>query len=433
MRINVSRKVWISIGVTVGLAFMIWAASTALAQGLDMSGTLPAQPSNMLPESAAAPAVPAGGPSDTMRFTYQGLLEIDGQPVTGNYLFKGAIYDAQSGGTNQGACSYTGADVEFESYVEDGLFTLYLICKGWNSDAFTGAGRWLDLWVAPAGTSDWVQLTDPLQPISPTPYAFSLFPGAIISGAMTGSDPGDAVLNVRNVNGIGVYGMSDCADASCYGGYFEGGVGISVLSHQGYTGQFISEEYRAIYAESLSGWYDAYFAGLGGIYSAGGYWSKLADRTVAVNGGKEPLEPGDVVAIAGVVETPDGETILAVARADETNLNAVVGVAVQALQTEMRQIEGSASTSWDVQPVEGAVPPGGYVAIVTSGLVAEVRVETGTLAAGLSIGDWLTASSVPGAVRRVDLTRESTLAVLGKVAGPVNVENGTVPVFITLR
>ena len=41
-------------------------------------------------------------------------------------------------GDFQGYCTETGADTPFEVYVDDGVFTLYLICGGWNSDAFTG-------------------------------------------------------------------------------------------------------------------------------------------------------------------------------------------------------------------------------------------------------------------------------------------------------
>ena len=209
MTIGFSRKTWMSIGTTIGVFLLIWAASTALAQGPDEPGDAPARPPDTPSQPAAAPAAPEGGPNETMKFTYQGLLEIDGQPVTGNYLFWGAMYSAQTSGTFLGYCTETGANAEFQAYVEDGIFTLYLICNGWNSDAFTGGGRWLDLWVSPVAPISWVQLTDPLQPISPTPYAFSLFPGATVEGGV--SSP-SAVVNV-----VGTLGSTWDAPFAIYG------------------------------------------------------------------------------------------------------------------------------------------------------------------------------------------------------------------------
>jgi hypothetical protein len=446
-------------------------------------------------------------------------LQDGGAPVNGNYDFEWTIW-ADDAETYPISWSFAGAYHNIA--VADGIFTLYLFPTGATmNETFDGAPRWITVYVRPSGTTTWTVL--PVQPISPTPYAWSLYPGAIISGTATGHGLGEAIFSVSNDatwypailsqsstasavrgespggigvngytddgyavfgsdggtaesagyggyfttnNGVGVYGRSfasshynnmyapgvyghsyygtgvygktECTGWPCYGGFFEGSVGVRARSNgtstdSGYAGSFVSENFRAVYANSMAGWYDAYFDGVFGIYSAGGYDSPAASRTVAVNGGDEPLEPGDVVAIVGVVESPaGGEPLLSVARAGAANRNAVVGVAVQALHAEMREVEG-VGTSWDVQPVEGAVSPGGYVAIVTSGLVAEVRVEAGTRADGMAIGDWVTASSIPGAARRVDVTREGTVAVLGKVAGPVNVENGTVPVFITLR
>jgi hypothetical protein len=223
-----------------------------------------------------------------MKFTYQGVLEIDGQPATGNYQFWGAMYDAQTSGTYQGPCTTTGTNNAFESYVEDGVFTLYLICDGWNSDAFTGDGRWLDLWVAPVGTTDWVQLTDPLQPISPTPYAFSLFPGAVISGTSTGGSFGDSVLNVYDENvvstwsavraetasgsavrgmsdrgkglegytddGYGVYGYDGGSEqAKGYGGYFSSLNGVGVYGYSGGTRTHPNIYSPGVYGRSANG------------------------------------------------------------------------------------------------------------------------------------------------------------------------------------
>ncbi len=240
----------------------------------------------------------------------------------------------------------------------------------------------------------------------------------------------------QSTNGVGVYGVGNNV-SSGVGGYFEGRVGVQAQSngtdaYNGYAGSFVSENYRGIYAISQEGWYDAYFAGVGGVYSAGGYWSLRADRLLVVNGGDEPLEPGDVVALAGVIESPfGGEPLLAVRKADATHASAVVGVALQAVRLEMKEVEPGTGETLDVQPIEGAIPPQGYLAIVTGGLVPAVKVDVP--AGGLQIGDLLTVASTPGKAQKAGAGVENEGAILGKVAGPVDATTSTVPVFVALR
>jgi hypothetical protein len=238
----------------------------------------------------------------------------------------------------------------------------------------------------------------------------------------------------RSANGAGVYGVADGMAWPSYGGVFEGRVGVGALSsgtstQDGYAGTFVSKNFRGIYAISQAGYYDAYFGGTGGIYAAN-YWLLRADRTIVVNGGDEALEAGDVVAIAGVVNSPDGGgPLLAVRKAGGGDAAAVVGIAVQAVRVEMHAMDGIETP--DVQPVAGSAPPGGYLAMVSSGLVAAVKVDPS--AGSLQIGDLITASSVPGTARKVTAGAASEGAVLGKVAGPVDAATDTVPVFVTLR
>lgn len=240
----------------------------------------------------------------------------------------------------------------------------------------------------------------------------------------------------KSTNSVGVYGVGNDADSGV-GGYFEGRVGVQARSngidaYYGYAGSFVSEQYRGLYVESLQGWYDAYFGGIGGVYSAGGYWSKGADRLLVINGGDETLEPGDVVALAGVVESPfGGEPLLAVRQADAAHAPAIVGVVVQAVRLEMKEVEPGAGQTLDVQPVEGNIPPRGYLAIVTGGLAPAVKVDAP--AEGLQIGELLTVSPIAGKAQKVGTGVESEGAILGKVAGPVDAETGTVPVFVALR
>jgi hypothetical protein len=231
-------------------------------------------------------------------------------------------------------------------------------------------------------------------------------------------------------SGAAVIGMS--VDSA--GGYFKGRIGIRANStgtspQSGYAGTFTSQNYRGIYALSQAGYYDAYFAGAGGIYATN-YWATSASKTVVVNQGTEPLEPGDIVAIAGVSESPLGsDHLLAVRKATGDNASAVVGVAVASLRTELRQIEGAEYL--DVEPTDGPTPPGGYLAIVTSGLVPAVKV--GAPSESMKIGEWLTVSGTPGAGKALEAESVGSIPVLGKIAGPVDATTGTVPVFVILR
>jgi hypothetical protein len=238
----------------------------------------------------------------------------------------------------------------------------------------------------------------------------------------------------HSVNGAGVYGRSDSTSWPGYGGVFEGRSGVTARasgssSQDGYGGSFISQNFRGIYAISQAGYYDAYFAGTGGIYAAN-YYAMNPSPCIVMNGGADTLEPGDVVAMAGVTKSPYGDgVILVVQKADETNATALVGVVVQAMQIEMREVDGSESL--DVQPVEGSAPPKGYLAIVSSGLVRAVKVDVSV--GSLKIGDLVTSASTPGTARKVTSAVESEGAILGKVAGAVDASTGTVPVFVTLR
>lgn len=248
----------------------------------------------------------------------------------------------------------------------------------------------------------------------------------------------------RSENGVGVYGLGSTTGKA--GGTFEGRIGVNAIgtgssTDNGYAGYFVSRWYRGIYVESQSGYYDGYFAGIGGIYVAGGVYPLRADRTIVVNGSVETLEPGDIVAIAGIAAPlmEGGEPLLAVRKANGATDSAVVGVVVQAIQVqEVERAENPpGQKSLDVQPAEGNIPPEGYLAIVTHGLAPAVKVDA-LAAERLRIGDLLMPSTVPGwaEVCQIDEAGQAiytTGTILGKVAGPLDPETGTVPVFVILQ
>lgn len=139
-------------------------------------------------------------------FTYQGRLDTNGVPFTGNAEFQATLWDAPSGGTkvadNQPAVILLG--------VTNGLFLLPLDF-GTN---FPGAERWLQLEVRT--TFGPFTALSPRQRLSPTPYAITAgnlsgviansslpanptFSGTVTAGNFSGSGAGLTTLNASQL------------------------------------------------------------------------------------------------------------------------------------------------------------------------------------------------------------------------------------------
>src|SRR5262249_22558109 len=99
-------------------------------------------------------------------FTYQGKLSDNGNPANGNYDLQFKLFDAVSGGTQQGAILTLTSIV-----VTNGIFTVSLDF-GACPTCFNGAARFLEIDVRPANTGSYTTLT-PRQPITSTPYAIN--------------------------------------------------------------------------------------------------------------------------------------------------------------------------------------------------------------------------------------------------------------------
>jgi hypothetical protein len=120
--------------------------------------------------------------------------------------------------------------------------------------------------------------------------------------------------------------------------------------------------------------------------------------------------------------------MLAVAKLDAGNRNAVIGVAVEAVRTETVTFEDGREYV-DFTPVAGASAPDSYLVIITGGLAPAVNVASLTLVADGKIGDKI-AISVSGAMKLS--SREADEIVVGKVAGPIDEATGTMPMFIDI-
>ncbi len=240
--------------------------------------------------------------------------------------------------------------------------------------------------------------------------------------------------------GVGVYGRGDTSNSHSFyneGGYFEGGRGIyargtdaegeSFLS--GYGGRFYSNNYRALYALGDSDDFDAHFDGGVGIIVDGIVARSGGSRLLVVNGGSTTIEAGDLVAMVGVAEAPvTGNPMLAVAKVDESNHNAVIGVAEQAFTTDPLTHDNGRQTNNFIESGDSAVPKS-YLSIITDGLAPAVNVSSLALVAEGAIGDKI----VVAANGRMTLTNDGADGiVIGKVAGPIDAANGIIPLFIDI-
>jgi len=109
-------------------------------------------------------------------FTYQGQLKRAGAPANGNFDFRFRLYDALSGGAQVGGDVLQPAVV-----VNSGLFTVNL---DFGASAFSGAARFLQIEVKPAGGGAYTLLT-PRQELKPAPH--TLYAGRALNATAANS------------------------------------------------------------------------------------------------------------------------------------------------------------------------------------------------------------------------------------------------------
>lgn len=200
-------------------------------------GRQPAAPAGTeAPTDLFPPQLPAGAPEPMgvqavdatvgHSFSYQGVLEEDGQPVTGDreMIFQLHVSDA--------CTAPIGSDITLTVPVNEGLFQADL---DFPHSTFNGQALWLETTVE--GTSIGCQ------PLQTAPYAMSLRPGAVVSGTDAlmfhvqfgwDEDSGEGLFGARLAQslffaGSGVYGYTNVPGYGVVGvGEYDGGATIGV-------------------------------------------------------------------------------------------------------------------------------------------------------------------------------------------------------------
>ncbi|UCC64972.1 MAG: hypothetical protein JSV36_08020, partial [Anaerolineae bacterium] len=380
------------------------------------------------------------------------LTDSSGTPLDGSYDVTFRLYEVSSGGT--AVCEDTRS-----VSVENGLFSHY----------FQGCskidGRQLYLGVQVEADPE----MSPRQYIDNVPYAWSLRPGAIISGTL-GSN---AIVHIENWGSggrglrsyamdtsgtnYGVVGASRSPDG--YGGYFYNNGGGDALygkstessGGDGVTGESYSASGRGVYArnygsgvaiagysDSVPGtghWYPTLYlvqANSSGdfVVGASAYWGSRywrVDRTgkgyfnggtqasgadfaeqLAVEGEEADYEPGDVLVISASADRT-------VELSSEPFATAVIGV-----YSTRPAVRAGAPDTDD--------PLAGIPVAITGIAPCKASAENGPI----QRGDLLVTSSTPGhAMRAGDSPAPGT--VLGKAMQPLESGTGIIEVLVTLQ
>src|ERR1700733_8370455 len=109
-------------------------------------------------------------------FTYQGQLQNNGSPASGNYALTFALFN-----TNASGVASAGPVTNNAVNVTNGLFTTMI---DFGTGVFTGTNYWLQFGVATNGVSSFTPLR-PRQQLTPTPYAIFANTASNLSGTIS--------------------------------------------------------------------------------------------------------------------------------------------------------------------------------------------------------------------------------------------------------
>jgi hypothetical protein len=251
-------------------------------------------------------------------------------------------------------------------------------------------------------------------------------------------EAGDVTGITQPLGAVGVVGIG--ANRGTYGASGSG-VGVYGSSNANYAGYFYSNGYRALYTSSPSGYYAGYFTNRGGsgqpgiyvngtIVASGSKTGYVVD--VCLNGGPDPLEIGDVVAVVGVSEPVVGEIpVMRVVKATAENASAVVGVVDQRFIVDEENGDSLArpDTAVAQRATNNAIQAEEYVSVVTLGAFKLIKVDASYGA--IRPGDLLTPSPNSGYAMRA--TEAAPGTIIGKALDTLETGQGAIAVYITMQ
>jgi hypothetical protein len=330
----------ISLGVTLLLVFLVWAISSATAQGPDAQDG----PQTQDDISIAATV--------NSRISYQGVLREGGLPVTGS---RDMIFRFYSNGTctTQVGSNITKSGVS----VSDGLFTVELDV---NQSDFNGQGLWLQVEVGGTKLG--------CKEVLPVPYALSLRPGAQIQGQpsawtgavlksnMTGTYPAAKAMWGNSATGAAVYGEST-GGIGLYG-YSNTNYAVQGYTNSGWAGYFSSDSGSGIRVNTNgSRHYDdaGYFTANWGY---GLYVESTHNNAIRAVGGSSDYtwQPGGPVGVVGLSTT--GRGVFGSSRDQH---------AVEGMSTNSYGVQGSSEHNIGVYGVDGGSNPDDSYAVYAQG------------------------------------------------------------------
>jgi len=318
------------IPLTIGLLAVAFLLAFAVGQGK-------AQQANQPRGRQAGPEAPA---SRSSYIPVQGrLTDASGNPLTGSYDLTFRLYDIFTGGT--ALCTSLVAAVT----VEGGLFNTYMDMQGCAEID----GRQLYLGIQVEADPEMT----PRQYIDNVPYAWSLRPGAGISGTIGG----DAILDIDNYSSTGrglraeaqattgvnyaVIGASRSVDG--YGGYFYnngGGVGLYAYtdSYAGFGVVGLQSDSYSV--DDYTGFYESggLFGGVNGVIG-------ISHETVRVGAGIygwAQATTGTSYGVRGVADSTNGQGVYGHATAASGTTEGVYGISQS---TAGRGVSGYASAT----------------------------------------------------------------------------------------
>jgi len=152
--------------------------------------------------------------AQTTAFSYQGKLTDAGSPANGNYDLQFKLFDALAGGAQQGVTL-----VRTPVAANAGNFTVTL---DFGANVFSGADRYLEIGVRPAGSASAYTVLAPRQPITSSPYAIQTINAQQLGGLpANGFVQNTAVQQAGanfNIGGTGTAGNLNVNSAFSLGG-----------------------------------------------------------------------------------------------------------------------------------------------------------------------------------------------------------------------